>query len=138
MIGFIRRWQARRGALPSALRAELEAEGLELCEERLPGEGIYRDYVVPGQRPTQGHHRTIAAIALTPRRLVVRGTNSVRLDAGPGVVRSGVEEDGRLLLAYDASDIAPSRAGTVELRFETPRAAEIHARLEAWTARPQS
>jgi hypothetical protein len=119
--------------MPADLRTELEAEGLELLVERIRVDIIYRDYQVPGQRPTSGHHSSIASIALTPRRLVVRGTASVRLDAGPGVVHSEVEEPGRLLLTYDASDLFPAREGSVEMRFETPQAADIHARLQAWS-----
>jgi hypothetical protein len=138
MFGWLERWRRRRGALPAGLRAELEAEGIELLAERLEGEAIYRDYMAAGQRPRSGHHGLTASIALTPQRLVVRGTHSVRLDARPGIVRSAVEDPGRLLLTYDAADLYPTRAGTVELRFATPRAEEIHARLEEWTARRSS
>jgi hypothetical protein len=134
----IRRLWERRGGLPGGLRKELEAEGLDLLAERLEGHATYRDYMAAGQRPRSGDHGLVASIALTPRRLVVHGTNSVHLEAPRGVVRSAVEEPGRLLLAYDASDLYPTRAGTVELRFDTPRAAEIHATLEEWTARPST
>ena len=72
---------ARRGALPAELRAELEAEGLELVEERIEGTVTYRDYVAPGQRPASGQQSTLAALALTSKRLVVRGTGNVVLDA---------------------------------------------------------
>jgi hypothetical protein len=135
MLGWLERWRARRGTLPNAVRAELEAEGLELLAERLEGRATYRDYVAPGQRLRSGDHPLMASLALTPHRLVVRGTNAVRLDAAPGVVRSATEPPDALVLTYDAADLYPSRAGTVEYRFTTPRAAEIHDRLEAWTSR---
>jgi hypothetical protein len=138
VIGFVRRWWASRGGIPADLRAELEAEGLVLLEERLPASIIYRHYQVPGQRPTSGHQSAITSIALTRRRLVVRGTSGVTLDADPRKVRAEVEESGALLLAYEAADLSPIREGTVEMRFDTPRAAEIRARLEEWTARPPS
>ena len=41
--------------------------------------------------------------------------------------------DGALLLKYDVSEIYPTRSGTVEMLLRTPRAADIHARLQAWT-----
>ncbi len=123
---------ASRGALPAKLRAELEAEGLELVEERIEGTVTYRSYLAPGQRPASGQQSTLAALALTPKRLVVRGTQNVVLDAPPGVVTATVE-DGALKLAYQAEDLYPTRSGAVELLLRTPRAAEIHATLEAWT-----
>jgi hypothetical protein len=133
----IRRWLAKRGGLPSTLRAELEAEGLEVLEERLEGDVSYRGYEAMGQRPRSGHQSTIASLALTPRRLVVQGTGGVQLDCGPGLVTSSVE-DGQLVLAYEASDIYPSRSGSVKLKLRTPRAEDIHARLQAWTETSRS
>jgi hypothetical protein len=133
VIGRIKRWWASRGEMPASERAELEAEGLELIEERMKGRVTYRNYEIVGQRPTTGDQPTIASLALTPKRLAIRGTQGVRLDAPPGPVTSAVTDDGALLLKYDASAIYPNRSGTVEMLLRTPRAADIHARLLAWT-----
>jgi hypothetical protein len=133
VIARLKRWWAARGGLPEALRAELEAEGLELLEERMEGRVTYRGYVIVGQRPTTGDQSTIATLALTPKRLVVRGTQNVQLDAPPGPVTSAVTDEGELRLAYEAEDVYPTRSGTVEMLLRTPRAADIHARLQAWT-----
>jgi hypothetical protein len=132
-MGPIKRWWAERGGMPGSLRKELEAEGLELLEERMKGRVIYRGYVVAGQRPATGDQPTIASLALTPKRLVIRGTQGVMLDAPPGPVRSEVKDDGALVLRYEAGDIYPTRDGSVEMELSTPRAADIHARLQAWT-----
>ena len=35
-------------------------------------------------------------------------------------------------LFKQAEDIYPTRAGSVEMALETPRAEDIHARLQAW------
>jgi hypothetical protein len=129
----IKRWLGNRGGLPAKLKAELEAEGLELLEERVEGEVVYRGYVAMGQRPTSGHTATVASLALTARRLVVHGTQGVQLEAPPGPVTSAVEDGDLLVLAYEASDIYPTRSGSVHVRLRTPRAADIHARLQAWT-----
>jgi hypothetical protein len=134
----IKRWLERRGALPAGLKAELEAEGLLLLEERLEGDVSYRGYGALGQRPTSGHQSTIASLALTERRLVVRGTQSVQLETGPGPVTASVEEPGLLTLAYEAGDIYPTRTGAVKLELRTPRAEDIHARLQAWTEKSRS
>ena len=52
---------------------------------------------------------------------------------GPGPVTSSVDEPGVLTLAYEAGDIYPTRSGSVKLTLRTPRADDIHARLQAWT-----
>jgi hypothetical protein len=134
----IKRWLAKRGGLPEKVRAELEAEGLLLLEERLEGDVSYRHYEAMGQRPRSGHQSTIAALALTERRLVVQGTQGFQLQARPGPVTSSVEEPGVLTLTYEAGDIYPTRSGSVELRLRTPRANDIHARLQAWTETSRS
>jgi hypothetical protein len=134
----IRRWRASRGAMPAKLKAELEAEGLRLLEERLEGEVIYRGYEALGQRPTSGQQSTVAALALTDRRLVVHGTGGVQLDAPPGPVTSAAREAGVLALSYEAGDVYRTRSGAVEILLRTPRAQDIHARLQAWTETSRS
>ena len=134
----IKRWRERRGALPASLKAELEAEGLLLLEERLEGDVSYRGYEALGQRPASGHQSTTASLALTERRLVVHGTQNVQLETGPGPVTSSVEEPGVLTLAYEAGDIHPTRSGSVKLQLRTPLAQDIHARLQAWTETSRS
>jgi hypothetical protein len=132
VIDWIKRRRAARGTMPGDVRAELESEGLELIEERIEGDIIYRGYSVAGQRPTSGAQNVTVALALTRKRLAVRGTLGVSLDAPPGVVRSEVSEPGRLMLRYEAQDIYPTRSGSVEIALQTPRAADFHARLQAW------
>jgi hypothetical protein len=124
---------ANRGGLPSKLRAELEAEGLLLEEERIEGDVSYRAYEALGQRPRSGHQSTLATLALSRKRLVVHGTQSFHLEARPGPVTSSVDEPGVLTLAYEAGDIYPTRSGSVIMRLKTPRANDIHATLQAWT-----
>jgi hypothetical protein len=134
----IKRWLARRGGLTEKLKAELEAEGLLLLEERLEGDVSYRHYEAFGQRPRSGHQSTIASLALTERRLLVQGTQGFQLQAGPGPVSAAVEEPGVLTLAYEAGDIYPTRSGSVKLQLRTPRANDIHARLRAWNETSRS
>jgi hypothetical protein len=140
VIGRIRRWREQRGTLPDALRAELEAEGVVALEERLPMDVVYRGYAVPGQRPRSGHVSGRAALALTDRRLVVHGTSDTRLDVPRGAdwLRADAATPDRLKLAYDAEAAEPNRSGEVEIELETPRAADIHARLQAWIQTPPS
>jgi hypothetical protein len=131
VIGALRRWRDRRGCLPDKLRVELEAEGLELLEERLPATVIYRGYEAPGQRPQSGVQKGLVAIAFTPRRLVVHGTSSIRLEVprGTSVMTA---DPGEVRLTYDAATANPPRAGEIELRLKTPRADAIRATLSQW------
>jgi hypothetical protein len=141
VIGALRRWREQRGRLPQALRAELEAEGVLLLEERLKGSATYRQYQVPGQRAASGVESVLASLALTRRRLVVHGTRGALLNAPVergGDVAWDVEEAGRLRLRFEVSDFDPHRSGSVELRLDSPRAAEIHASLQEWIARSSS
>ena len=131
MIGALRRWRERRGRLPDELRAELEAEGLELLEERVEATVIYRGYEVPGQRPRSGVQKGLVALALTERRLVVQGTGSIRLEWLRGQAAGGY-------IQYDAATANPPRSGEIELRLETPRAATVRATLSEWTTRRSS
>jgi hypothetical protein len=133
VTGFIKRMRERRGTMPDNVRAELEAQGLELLEEKIETNVIYRHYIVAGQRPTSGEQNTLLALGLTPKRLALRGTGNFLLDAKPGLVTSEVPEPGKLVLRYQAEDIYATRAGSVEIALETPRAEDIHARLQAWT-----
>jgi len=133
VTGWIKRMRERRGTMPDDVRAELDAEGIELLEEKIAANILYRHYIVAGQRPTSGEQNTILALGLTPKRLALRGTGNFLLDAKPGPISSEVPEPGKLILRYQAEDIYATRAGSVEIALETPRAEDIHARLQAWT-----
>ena len=132
MIDWFKRRRAMRGTLPDDKRAELEREGIELIEERIRGRVTYRGYEFGGQRPVSGDQPTVAALAITPTRVAIHGTNNVSVDAGHGIVHPELPEPEKLVLRYEASDLYPMRKGAVEIELWTPRAADIHARLQAW------
>ena len=134
MIGRLKSWWAGRGGLPEELPAELEAEGIELLEEGLRGTVLFRAYVMLGQRPRSGHQSVRATLVLTDRRLLVHGTGGFTLEVprGAGWLEHGLAAPDRLRLAYDAADAYPQRSGEIELLLDTPRAADIHARVQAW------
>jgi hypothetical protein len=138
VIDWFKRRRAMRGTLPADKRAELEREGIELIEERIRGRVTYRGYEFGGQRPVSGDQPTVAALAITPTRLSIHGTNNVDVNAGHGIVRPELPEPGKLVLRYEASDLYPMRSGAVEIELWTERAADIHARLQAWIERSAS
>jgi len=133
VIGWLKRLREQRGTMPDKVRAELEAEGIELLEEKIATNILYRHYMAAGQRPRNGEQNTILALGLTPKRLALRGTGNFLLDAPPGSVRSEASEPAKLVLRWQAEDIYPTRSGSVEMTLETSRAEDIHARLQAWT-----
>jgi len=140
MLERFKRWREERGKFPEKLRAELEAEGPEVIEEQVPLEAIFRGYTAAGQRPRSGHQSERGSIALTPERLVVHGTGNLSLEVprdATWLTATNPAPD-RLKLAYEAGDVYASRAGSVELELQTPRAADIHARLQAWMETPSS
>jgi hypothetical protein len=132
VIDWFKRRRESRGTMPGDVRAELEAEGIDLLEERIAANILYRHYEAAGQRPRSGEQNTILALGLTPKRLALRGTGNFLLDAKPGPVGSEVPEAGKLILRYQAEDIYPTRSGSVEIALETSRAEDIHASLQAW------
>ena len=119
--------------MPANAARELEAEGIEMLEEQIAGERplppLHRRRAAADQ---PGEQNTILALGLTPKRLALRGTGNFMLDAKPGPVSSEVPEPGKLILRYNAEDLYATRAGAVEIALETPRAEDIHARLQAW------
>ena len=138
MIDWFKRRRASRGTMPDDKRAELEKEGIELIEERIRGRVTYRGYEFGGQRPVSGDQPTVAALAITPTRLAIHGTNNVQVDAAHGIVHPELPEPEKLVLKYEASDLFPMRSGAIEIELWTPRAADIHARLQAWIERSAS
>jgi len=137
VTGPFRRWRESRGRLPGKLHAELEAEGLELLEERVHAMVIYRGYEAPGQRPQSGVQKGLVTIALTARRIVVQGTGGIRLEIPRGATVT-TEDPDEVRLAYDAATAIPPRAGEIELRLQSPRADAIHATLSEWMMRRSS
>ena len=85
-----------------------------------------------------GDQPTVAALAITPTRLAIHGTNNVQVDAAHGIVHPELPEPEKLVLKYEASDLFPMRSGAIEIELWTPRAADIHARLQAWTETSKS
>jgi hypothetical protein len=138
VIDWFKRRRASRGTMPDEKRAELEQEGIELIEERIRGRVTYRGYEFGGQRPVSGDQPTVAALAITRTRLVVFGTNNLQVEAAHGIVHPALPEPEKLLLKYDVNDLYPMRRGAAEIELWTPRAADIHARLQAWIEKSAS
>ncbi|WP_422742800.1 hypothetical protein ACN27E_15610 [Mycobacterium sp. WMMD1722] len=127
----------RIGALPSALRAEVEAEGvLHLAEyvavsRRFSGS-------IPGKRATASVSGYTGALVLTSRRVLATLSTVPKLagrtvdqpwTAGqPGPVRAELSTTG-LLLDVDIAEVDPRFQGKLSLHYKTTIPEEILAAL---------
>ena len=126
------------GTFSDTLRAELTAEGLDQEEEGIPGTITHRHHRAPRRRASGRRQWIRAALAITDRRLVVavRGRPFVDVPWDDPRLREmelGVDEDDRLLVAFDPGLFDEHRSGRIELRLRTahPRLAleQIRARM---------
>lgn len=123
------------GSIPAELRGALQAEGIELLEESCWGSVTFRNYRAPRRYSSWRRKGVLAALALTPRRLVIAASRELLLDlpyASPAFASLRVaHEPGQLTVEFAAADLYADRRGEVAIRLSTPRAAEIEARLRA-------
>lgn len=130
----IARFFLGRGTLPVGVRAEVDAEGLLLLEEGVPGIITYRGYRVPGRRYALRETRIAAAVAVTKIRLLVQSRSGPVVNIGwaqPQAAAMKITlEDGRLLIAVDAAAVDSRSSGQVEVRLSTPQAAAMQALVQ--------
>jgi hypothetical protein len=70
-VGFLSRLLLGNGSLPAAVRAGLEAEGLLLAEEGLPGRIRYERFRAPGRRFSGKVTGERLGLGISARRLAV-------------------------------------------------------------------
>jgi hypothetical protein len=136
-MGIFDRFRLGNGALKPDVRAELEAEGLVLVEEGLHGSIRYDRFKAPGKRFYGKVAGERFAIGLSEERFVVYcRSGSVELMDSPfssprlAALEISVEGNDRLLLKVDYDRMGePSVSGTIAVRANTPRAAEIAEQL---------
>ncbi|WP_354702012.1 hypothetical protein DSM112329_02358 [Paraconexibacter sp. AEG42_29] len=131
-MAFLRRLLTGSGRLPDDLRTALEAEGIVLLLEELPGSTTYRNYRAPGKRSNWKKQGTSGAIAVTGRRVVAwTSFNGREVDVPrDGPLPDGLEvvrEDDAVCFTYDAAAFHADRSGTVEVRLRTDEAGQVVA-----------
>jgi hypothetical protein len=132
------------GELNPKLRAELEAEGLVLVEEKLRGSIRYSHFKAPGKR---FHGKIVPlrlALGISERRLVIYGgwASSELVDSpfdSPRfrAVDIELEDPERIVLRVDYSRMDEAEAagvsGEVTIRMRTANAASIAEQIRART-----
>jgi hypothetical protein len=133
-MNLVRRLLLGPGRLPDDLHAALVAEEPALLLEELAGSVAYRGYRAPGRSAGLEKQALSGAIAITPRRLVAWTGGSEQLDvplSDPRWRRIDVvaQSPTKVCFGYDPAFFDPATSGRVELRFRTPRAADVVATL---------
>ncbi|MBD0327995.1 MAG: hypothetical protein ICV68_16330 [Pyrinomonadaceae bacterium] len=122
------------GKIPAQYGATMQAEGLILSDEGVKGTATYRNFRSPQRRSNWRREWYTASIALTEARLFGFRHSAKIIDVPFSDARFRelnftVEAGGGLLVSFDASLFQKDWSGTLEYRFFTPLAGDLHARL---------
>jgi hypothetical protein len=125
------------GRMPEPARSELLAENVLALEEGLWITVTWLNFRAPGRYSNWKRQAHVGALALTSRRLVGYTRRTKIMDVPfdhPTLreVRLRLDPPGALCFACDAAKLRPEQSGTIEVRFFTPRAAEILALLQKY------
>ena len=123
------------GTVPKALRAELEAEGLVLCDEGLRTVIVYKKYKSPHAYFGWKRHGWVGFVALTEQRLVSSGylqddMNLPFEKMQPETLEYGLQGPECLWLKFEAADFHTDRRGSITCRIHTPMAMQFVDRLQ--------
>ena len=124
----------RVGAIPAALRAELEGEGLVAADEGIRGWTILRDFAAPGKRFKFRMKSFTGFLAVTEKRVVAWTGKSKIVDVPFDreefrALEIETPDPDRLLISFESSLFHPDWRGRIVLRFETPKALELRDAL---------
>jgi hypothetical protein len=131
----LRLWPFHSGKFSQADRAKLELERVEILEEEVLASVTYRNFRGAGRVARWKRQWFLAALALTPQRLLATANGRKVVDLGfdkakTGMARFTLEDGDRLCIAINAEDFHPNQRGTVEIRFQTMHADLLYHRLK--------
>lgn len=115
------------GKIPAQYEAALKSEGIILSDEGIKGSVTYIDFRSPGKYSGWRRQWYTASIALTQSRLAAYRSTMPIIDVPLTDERFrqlnfSLEENGALLVAFDASLFHNDWSGKIEYRFQTPQA----------------
>lgn len=125
----------RIGKMPAEEAAASRREGVVFFDEGFKGTATYIDYRAPGRYSNWKRQWFTASIALTNTRLVAFQYAGKIIDVAFSDARFrelafSVEENGALLVAFDAALFRADSSGSLEYRFFTPHARAVFEKLE--------
>lgn len=122
------------GTLPAPIRSALEAEGIDVLEEKIRATITFRNYKAPGRRSSWRREWFAGTLALTARRILAYRGAQPLVDIPydhPTIkqVRFALEKQDCLCISFEASTFHADRSGMIEVRFFTPQAPSIVTRI---------
>ena len=126
------------GKMPGREASEIEQEGVILFDEGFKGTKTYINFRAPWRYSNWKRQWSTASIALTNARLLafqyaLKEIDVPLSDARFGELKFSVEEDGALLVAFDASLFHDDTTGNLEYRFYTPLAQNFIEKINEQT-----
>ena len=122
------------GSLPRKLRPALEAEGIRLLEEGLPGRFVTRRLKAPGRRYRFRREGFSGCIVLTGKRLLLCSYRKLQINIGPEDPRLRslhvtTAHPGWLTIWFESARFHDDWKGVIEFRLKTPNAAQLKHEL---------
>lgn len=138
-MGFLTRFRIGNGTLTPELKAKLEAEGLVLIEEGLPGTVRYTHFKAPGRRHHGKVSREKLGLAISEERFVIYCRSGLVELAdssfdNPRLALLDIslqeEDELEVLIDYDRAHMEKV-SGQIAIRAKAPNAASIADQLNA-------
>lgn len=122
------------GKMPAPDAAAVQDEGVILFDEGFKGTKTYINFRAPWRYSNWKRQWFTASIAMSATRLVafqyaLKMIDVPFSDERFGGLKFSIEEDGALLVAFDASLFLDDTTGNLEHRFYTPLAREFFTKL---------
>ena len=129
MFETIKNWLANRHKIPREKMAEFQAEGILATEEWIKAKIVYLHYRAPGKRFGYKKVWFRSNVVVTEQRLFVTVYLNLGIDvpfSDPRIHQmSFSNEDGILLISFDASLFQPTWSGTLEYRLLSANTAAL-------------
>ena len=122
------------GSVPRKLRPALEAEGIRLLEEGLPGRFVTRRLKAPGRRYRFRREGFSGCIAVTGTRLLLCSYRKLQVNIGLDDPRLRslhvtTAHPGWLTIWFESARFHDDWRGVIEFRLKTANAAQIKQEL---------
>ncbi len=124
------------GAIPKKLRPQLEAEGIVIAEEGMPGWFIARNFKAPRRRYRHRREGFSGALVVTKKRILCTTFSRLQINIGVddpriALLRVELPDPETLALSFEASDFHDDQQGALEFRFRTDSAGEFYTALNS-------
>lgn len=122
------------GSIPKAMRPILESEGIALLEEGIGGSVTLRRFRAPGRRHRYKRSWFTGSLVVTGLRFAAFQFSKPLINVPLGDERlkkldCSVEGESLLRVRFESADFQENTSGSVECRFQTPKARLFLERL---------